>query len=291
MTSRLPGTLRDAASLVKVNVSLAAALAGFLGHTAAAGGLTGVTAMTALGIFCYAGGAAAANTLQDRYLDGAMARTMNRPVPAGRITTRGAAMTALALMALGTLVIARYAALSAVAASLVTVILYNGLYTPLKTRTQWALVPGILSGLMPPVIGWLAAGGMFPSAGLGYLAVLYGTWQLPHFWLIVMERGDEYRRCGIPTILDRIPPERLRSITFIWIAAFAVLSLYSPLFGVTSLLPASVVLAVNALVLTLRAANALLSRPGLPIGRGLAAHLTLSLLVLTGAVVVDVLLR
>src|SRR6187551_3908705 len=56
-----------------------------------------LVAATVLGGFLSAGGAGAFNHWYDRDIDAAMARTANRPIPAGRISSRSALVYAFGL--------------------------------------------------------------------------------------------------------------------------------------------------------------------------------------------------
>ena len=77
-----------------------------------------------------------------------------------------------------------------------TAVLYIGVYTPLKLRTASCMLVGAVPGALPPVTGWLAAGG---DLGLG-AAVLFGIlflWQLPHTLAIARLYADDYARGGV----------------------------------------------------------------------------------------------
>ena len=69
-------------------------------------------------------------------------------------------------------------------------------YTPLKRRTDLALLVGTLPGALPPLMGWTAATGEVGAAGLLLFAVL-ALWQLPHFLAIALFRRLDYERAGL----------------------------------------------------------------------------------------------
>src|SRR5207237_8174709 len=80
--------------------------------------------------------------------------------------------------------------------TLSTTILYIGASTPLKLRTASCTLVGAVPGALPPVTGWVAAGG---DLGLG-AAVLFGIvflWQLPHTLAIARLYADDYARAGV----------------------------------------------------------------------------------------------
>jgi len=201
------------------------------GYVLAAGGFDANTVKAAIGVFLLACGASALNQWQERDLDALMVRTARRPLPSGRVTPRYVLTAALAMVVLGCAVL--YPNWAAIALGILTVFWYNGVYTPLKRVTAFAAVPGGVVGALPPVIGWVCAGGDILDPRIRAVAFFFFIWQIPHFWLLLMRTGDDYRRAGLPTLTMVFSRGQLSRVTFVWMLATAVVSLVLPLFGVT----------------------------------------------------------
>jgi protoheme IX farnesyltransferase len=167
------------------------------------------------GVFLLSSGAAALNQYTERDLDAMMERTMQRPLPAEKIKPDNALITGLSLIISGTSVILFTGFLPALL-GLVTVILYNLIYTSLKRISWFAVVPGALVGAIPPIIGFTAAGGRSPSGGILLFAAFMFLWQLPHFWLIIMRYRTDYQLAGFKTLPGNIGDRGTRMLVFIW---------------------------------------------------------------------------
>jgi len=143
----------------------------------------------------------AANTLNmwlERDVDCLMARTRNRPLPTGRLEAR----TALLFGTLqGALSIPALAMVNIVTAALgmVALLLYVGVYTPMKQRSHWATWVGAVPGAMPALMGWTALTGRIELGGLAVFAVLF-IWQIPHFHAIALYRQRDYAAAGLKTL-------------------------------------------------------------------------------------------
>ena len=72
---------------------------------------------------------------------------------------------------------------------------YVFLYTPLKTRTPWAVFVGAFPGAIPPLLGAIAATNEFGFLP-GILFFVQFTWQFPHFWAIAWVTHDDYQKAG-----------------------------------------------------------------------------------------------
>jgi protoheme IX farnesyltransferase len=233
-------------------------------------------------------GAATLNNYQDRETDRKLRRTQRRPLAMGEIGSRAALIQALILIFAGTLglfVVSRSMLLPM--AGLVGVCLYNLIYTPLKRRTVLAIVPGAVCGVLPILMGWMAAGGGLASPEVWILVVVFGVWQLPHFWLVVLASREDYRASGIPNMLRVLSVRQLSKLVFIWVTSFAVLTLLLPLYRVVLSQAAAWIFFANALVLSSVFAVLLFSQRGGHRYRDLFRYLSLSVAVVMSVIIVD----
>jgi protoheme IX farnesyltransferase len=189
----------DLIALVKPRIMLMALLTA-AGATSLAPG----TAPVARALWLLAGTAlivGAANTLNmwlERDVDCLMVRTRNRPLPRGRLE----AATALRFGAVqGVLALPALAMVNVVTAALglLALLLYVGVYTPMKQRSHWATWVGAVPGAMPALMGWTAATGRIELPGLAVFGVLF-FWQVPHFHAIAMYRLRDYDAAGLKTL-------------------------------------------------------------------------------------------
>ena len=182
-------------------------------------------------IFFLSGGAAILNNYQDRHIDSQMKRTCRRPIPLGLVSDDRVQLLALlqAVISLAGLA-AVSTSLSACVLAITAVLLYNGLYTPLKRKTLLAFIPGLLSGSLPPVIGWTAADAPVSIPVLCYFIAASILWQIPHYWLLLLsDRGDNAERF-LPTFYSYFTREKLAELTHIWIISYSCVILLIPLF-------------------------------------------------------------
>ncbi len=164
-------------------------------------------------------------------MDAMMERTRKRPIPSGDISYTQALIQTIVLMISGfLLLIASSISIAPAIIGLFTIILYNAIYTPFKKNNSPAFLPGVISGMLPPSIGWLAAGGDFFHPQIWYIMILLAIWQVPHTWLIILSYPNDYKNAGIPTILDSISEITVKKLLFLWVLAFAVSTLFSRLF-------------------------------------------------------------
>jgi protoheme IX farnesyltransferase len=134
----------------------------------------------------------------ERDIDCLMARTKNRPLPQHRLAARtalifGAAQGALSLPALAMV------NLVTAGLGLVALLMYVGVYTPMKQRSHWAAWVGAVPGALPALMGWTAATGHVSLGGLAVFGVLF-FWQIPHFHAIAMYRQRDYDAAGLKTL-------------------------------------------------------------------------------------------
>lgn len=142
-----------------------------------------------LGAALCAGGVAALNQWMESDTDAIMERTKSRPVPAGLIPPGSAFVLGWLLCIAGLIeLFVKVNGLSSFVA-LATLIAYLGIYTPAKRWSRFAIEIGAISGALPPLIGWAAAGRTNPTLGWTLFAILY-FWQMPHFYSL----GWIYRR-------------------------------------------------------------------------------------------------
>jgi len=173
--------------LIRTHLSFLVAfsgLAGYLCHperTEAGPGL-----VLALGVWFLTAGASALNQAQEREIDARMSRTCMRPLATGRLSLPAGLGISLGLLGFGLMILAATGSTRVVLLGLFAVIWYNGVYTPLKRITPFAVLPGALCGALPPVMGWVLAGGAMFDYPIMLLCAVIVLWQVPHFWLLAL---------------------------------------------------------------------------------------------------------
>ena len=157
------------------------------------------------GIALVAGGAAGLNQVYERETDSLMWRTRTRPLAANRITPTDAVIFSLALAVIGLGIVATTSNLLAAFLTLLTLVFYNVVYTPMKRRSQLATLVGAVPGALPPMIGWVAAEGALTPEAWALFAIVF-VWQIPHFMAIAWLYRDDFTRAGFP-LLPVVEPD------------------------------------------------------------------------------------
>jgi protoheme IX farnesyltransferase len=147
------------------------------------------------GGFLLSGASVAINQVIEKDLDGLMTRTQNRPLPTGRLSVHEATVFALICMALSLVILWMVTNPLTVILSVVSMLLYSFVYTPLKRVGPIAVFVGAVPGAMPPLLGWVAATGSVSHEALIIFGIQF-IWQFPHFWAIAWVADDDYRRAG-----------------------------------------------------------------------------------------------
>ncbi len=151
---------------------------------------------TLLGTAAAAFGSAAFNQLMEIQQDRQMKRTANRPLPSNRMNVVTAFAIGWVLSAFGVIHLgAKVGTWSAYLAA-ITIVIYVFIYTPMKRKSSTNTLVGAIPGAIPPVIGWVAAGGAWNDGEAWYLFALLFFWQLPHFVAINWLCREEYEDAG-----------------------------------------------------------------------------------------------
>ena len=154
------------------------------------------------GIALVAAGSSALNQYFERETDRLMRRTAQRPLPAGRLTPGEVLAFGIATGAVGTVWLALFVNSTTALLSLLTLLLYAGVYTPLKRYSAFATAVGAIPGALPPVLGWTASGAALDSGAFSLFVILF-LWQFPHFLAIAWIYREEYARAGLRMLPGR----------------------------------------------------------------------------------------
>jgi protoheme IX farnesyltransferase len=148
----------------------------------------------AIGGYLMVGASNAFNQIIEKDTDALMKRTMNRPLPTGRMHVSMAMVIAVSFTILGLAILYSINPKSALFGA-ISIFLYTSVYTPLKSITPLAVFVGAIPGAIPFMLGWVAATDNF-SIEPGMLFLIQFFWQFPHFWAIAWLQYDEYKKAG-----------------------------------------------------------------------------------------------
>lgn len=201
---------REYLALTKPRIAVMGLVTVALGFSLAISGEWSVVTLghSLLGIGLIAASCSALNQWLERDSDRLMARTMDRPLPSGRLSPHEVLAFGLGLGFIGVTELIWFVnGLTALLAS-ATLLLYVAVYTPLKRRTSFCTAIGAIPGAMPPVLGWVAAGGELDAGAFALFATLF-VWQFPHFLAIAWLYREQYAGAGLRMLPQTRPAPRV----------------------------------------------------------------------------------
>jgi protoheme IX farnesyltransferase len=154
---------------------------------------------TMLGTWLATAGALALNQYAERETDARMRRTKGRPIPSGRVSPAAALYFSQVLLLSGLAYLTYMVSWVPAAVAATSALAYQGVYTPLKSRSYAATLAGGVPGALPTLIGWSAATGAIEPAGFALFAIAY-LWQLPHVLGLAWMLRDDYAIVGFKLI-------------------------------------------------------------------------------------------
>ncbi|MEO3405321.1 heme o synthase [Mucilaginibacter sp. CAU 1740] len=184
-----------------------------------------------IGGFLVTAAANSFNEIIEKDLDKLMKRTMDRPIPSGKMTTGQALVLGLGMGMAGTYLLGSLNLLTGLL-SVFSILLYAFAYTPLKRKSPIAVFVGAIPGALPPLIGYVAAQvhGRIDEIAIILFSIQF-IWQFVHFWAIAWVLDDDYKLAGF-----RLLPSGKRDltsavITFIFAIVMVPVSLLPTIYG------------------------------------------------------------
>lgn len=193
---------RDFLEMCKPRVVLLMLLCAFVGMFLATPNMvpidTLILGLTGIGLV--AGSAAVVNHIADAHIDARMARTQNRPIATGRVTSSQGIMFSAIVGIAGMLIL--WIGVNPLTAwlNLASWVGYGLIYTfYLKRATPQNIVIGGIFGAAPPLFGWTAVTDSIGAGGLLLVFIIF-VWTPPHFWALALDRKEEYAKVGVPML-------------------------------------------------------------------------------------------
>lgn len=227
-------------------------------YSAIAGYLLGVTEFSVLqllyvgiGGYLVVGAANGFNQVIERDRDALMRRTMNRPMPTGRLSMFEAMLASTIMALLGLFLLYLINPLTLVFGAFAFFI-YVLVYTPLKAIGPVAVFVGAFPGAIPALLGWVAATGDF-GIEPGTLFAIQFLWQFTHFWAIGWVADKDYAKAGYQLLPSR-KPDAKTAFQIVLYTVFLIPVSVLPFFGITgqlslSLIPFLLILILGILLL------------------------------------------
>lgn len=164
-------------------------------------------------------------------LDKLMKRTMDRPMPAGRMTTGQGLVLGLGMGMAGTYILGSLNLLTGIL-SVFSILLYAFAYTPLKRKSPVAVFVGAIPGALPALIGYVAGQphGRIDEIALILFSIQF-VWQFVHFWAIAWVLDDDYKLASFRLLPTQNRDRASAIITVIFAVILVPVSLLPTIYG------------------------------------------------------------
>lgn len=195
---QLSGIIRDLWLLMKPELTLLSVFtslcSAYLAISASNETQLLVFPLLALGTLFVGGGSGALNQYFEREEDALMKRTEKRPVPDQRLAPVEALIFGATISVAGIAILFLINWLTALL-SVLTLVTYVFLYTPLKKISTLSTIIGAIPGALPTLIGWVAVSNSLSFQAFSLFAILF-YWQMPHFYSIGWLYRTDYTKAG-----------------------------------------------------------------------------------------------
>lgn len=183
-----------------------------------------------VGGYCMVGASNIYNQIIEIEPDKIMKRTMNRPLPAGRMKKQHAFYLALVLTIIGLVALYTINPKTALFGA-ISIFLYVSAYTPMKPISPMSVFVGAFPGAIPFMLGWVAATNHF-GIEAGMLFLIQFLWQFPHFWAIGWLQFEEYKKAGF-NMMPTLEKNKKASMLIITYTIFMILASLIPVLHIT----------------------------------------------------------
>ena len=237
--------IRSFVELMKMRLSLLVAFSSAFGYTLAMGGRVDWLQLAALfvGGWLISGASCTANQVLEKDYDKLMKRTQTRPLPTERLNNSESLWFALFTAIAGISLLWASTNLLTVGLSVLSMILYSFVYTPLKRVGPIAVFVGAFPGALPPLLGWTAATGTISHEALIIFGIQF-VWQFPHFWAIAWVADEDYKKAGfklLPVKGEKDMKTAFQIMTYtLFLIPLGLLPTYFGLTGINSAVIATV---------------------------------------------------
>ncbi|WP_417847869.1 heme o synthase [Thalassoglobus sp.] len=220
------------AEMAKPRIALMVLLSMGVGYLLGSEGVWRLTPLlnASIGVVLAVFSASALNQVYERHTDAKMARTENRPLPSGKLTTSEVLLFAIACSIVSFIYLLLTVNPLTAVLTATTTVLYAGVYTPLKRHTTFCTAVGAIPGAAPPVLGWVAAGGSLDIVAFSLFAILF-VWQFPHFLAIAWMYHDQYAGAGLKMVPGAGRPKVIGAISLGYALVLLPVSLLPTHFG------------------------------------------------------------
>lgn len=209
----LAAKVKDYFQLIKFTLSFMVVFSSVVCYLLAPGvefDIAKVLLLTIAGM-CITGAANTINQVLERNTDAVMKRTAGRPVASGRMDPREAYVFAGVCVAAGVFIFIYFFNFNSALLSLLSLVLYGFIYTPLKKINSIAVLVGAFPGALPCLIGWVAATNEFSAGGWALFGIQF-LWQFPHFWAIAWIAHEDYSRAGFKLLPSQGGPTKFTAV-------------------------------------------------------------------------------
>ena len=233
--------LKILVELTKFRLSALVSFSAIFGYILAADKIDMISIIVlALSGYMVTGSSVINNQILEIEYDNKMDRTKNRPLPTNKISSTNALIVSLVLMTFGLLMMVLYLNYLTALISLLSLLIYTFIYTPLKRVGPIAVFVGAIPGALPPLIGWVAFSNIISLEALIIFSIQF-IWQFPHFWAIAWLCDEDYKKVGFKLLPNRGKKNLNTALNIMTYTLFLIpLGLLPTIFGITGIISGTI---------------------------------------------------